>query len=390
MKLTLWHLKGAILICTFVIAFNLFHHYGSIVAQRSFEESAEKETIKQSIHFQNVANLLHRTKNLLTEHHTNISIIHSLRSRYGALSGNEDGSNSNYKDSTSTSKLYIVTYATHEGSDDRFCRAVESAIMNQVDLVILGWGQKWIGLSQKLEAALEFAKSLKDNDILLFVDAFDIMFTKSASETNLKQLFQSLDAPILFSAECGCWPHVMEDLSICLTKYPPSPTPYRYLNSGAWMGYARPATLMLEEIQRLAGDNWATANDQKLVADMFIDGRHKIKLDYSATIFLSVHMTLDPPLPRCNPSEDLYFDSASGMWINSRTKTKPSIFHFNGGGKTHHLNMEAQGWHKDILKNSKSELNLLANKFIKMPTHESKGLLFNDICSTYLHAEYQY
>ena len=40
-------------------------------------------------------------------------------------------------------RLHAVTYASHGGRDDRFCRAVESAIRNDFDLVILGWGVKW-------------------------------------------------------------------------------------------------------------------------------------------------------------------------------------------------------------------------------------------------------
>ena len=36
--------------------------------------------------------------------------------------------------------LYAVTYASHGGRDDRFCRAIESAIRHEVDLIILGWG----------------------------------------------------------------------------------------------------------------------------------------------------------------------------------------------------------------------------------------------------------
>ena len=35
-----------------------------------------------------------------------------------------------------------------------------------------------------------------------------------------------------------------------------------------------------------------------------------------------------------------------GKWVNSMTKTTPSLFHFNGGGKAHHLNMESKVWYK--------------------------------------------
>lgn len=36
--------------------------------------------------------------------------------------------------------LHAVTYASHGGRDDRFCRAIESAVRHEVDLIILGWG----------------------------------------------------------------------------------------------------------------------------------------------------------------------------------------------------------------------------------------------------------
>ena len=35
-------------------------------------------------------------------------------------------------------KLHMVTFATHGGKDDRFCRAIESSIMNNVNITILG------------------------------------------------------------------------------------------------------------------------------------------------------------------------------------------------------------------------------------------------------------
>jgi len=74
------------------------------------------------------------------------------------------------------STLHTVTYASHGGRDDRFCRAVESAIREGHDLVILGWGEAWKGLSQKLSAAYEYALSLPPQDMLLFTDAFDVLF----------------------------------------------------------------------------------------------------------------------------------------------------------------------------------------------------------------------
>lgn len=98
-------------------------------------------------------------------------------------------------------KLHAVTYASHGGRDDRFCRAIESAIHNKIDIIVLGWGMKWKGLSQKLEAAYQYSKSIPKNDIILFTDAFDILYTQS-SEAILSR-FLELNVTLLFSAECG-------------------------------------------------------------------------------------------------------------------------------------------------------------------------------------------
>ena len=48
-------------------------------------------------------------------------------------------------DNTALVKLHTITYASHSGSDEMFCRSVESAILNQVNLTILGWGERWQG-----------------------------------------------------------------------------------------------------------------------------------------------------------------------------------------------------------------------------------------------------
>lgn len=80
---------------------------------------------------------------------------------------------------------------------------------------------------------------------------------------------------------------------------------FRYLNSGTWIGRAGPAAAMLGEVIELAGSNFANANDQKLVADMYMAKKHGIKVDFFAAIFQSMHMTDSPPLSSCHPFEDL-------------------------------------------------------------------------------------
>lgn len=100
-------------------------------------------------------------------------------SKQGTIVGSKEGSQGG-------SRIHAVTYASHGGRDDRFCRAVESAVRHDIDLVILGWGVKWTGLSQKLEAAHSYVKSLPGDDIILFTDAFDVLFTDETESIRKK------------------------------------------------------------------------------------------------------------------------------------------------------------------------------------------------------------
>lgn len=277
-------------------------------------------------------------------------------------------------------RLHAVTYASHHGKDDRFCRAVESAIRHHYELVILGWRVPWLGLSQKLEAAYQYSCSLPDDDIMLFTDAFDVLYTEEAEK--IITIFQERNYSILFSAECGCWPHIMDDPPACFKKYPQSPTPYRYLNSGAWMGTIKHIRPMLQQIIRLAGNDFRNANDQKLVADMFISKQYPIALDYMSEIFQSMHSTDPPDLPSCHPRNDMQLDVKERKWRNERTHTTPAIFHFNGGGKTHHLSMEEKVWYKDEQYYEGSKLQELSDYQIAIPIEKDhhRMMTYQEMC----------
>ena len=133
--------------------------------------------------------------------------------------------------------IIALTYASHPGRDDRFCRSLESAIRNGLDLRVLGWGVKWEGLSQKLGAALRAVEELPGDCPVVFTDAYDVLFTQG--ESAMRKAFDAIKADLVFSAECGCWPQGTRDRGrTCRDEYPPSPTPYRYLNSGSWAGKA--------------------------------------------------------------------------------------------------------------------------------------------------------
>ena len=320
------------------------------------------------------------------------------------------GSSSNVNSQTDNwngrPKLHVVTYASHPGIDDRFCRCLESVLQNGISLKVLGWGQKWKGLPQKLEAALSYAKSQPKEDVMLFVDAYDVLFMGGAND--ILNIYLQMGSPkLLFGAECGCWPLTRS----CLTRYPRSPTRYRYLNSGTWIARIESAVNLLKELMVRAGKGEAAyiANDQRLASDAYVSGRMGIKIDHYAQLFQSMHATAGPPLPYCNPLEDLVYEpvttnsknstngdvkisaySHSSTFKNRKTGSRPLIFHMNGGGKKYLLGFEKGAWYRQIpmvgVINAKTNSQLM-QVLVSVVENEGKErrIKFGEMCPNYDH-----
>ena len=142
---------------------------------------------------------------------------------------------------------YSINVRVAPGRDDRFCRSLESAIRNGLDLRVLGWGVKWEGLSQKLGAALRAVEELPADCPVVFTDAYDV-FTQG--ESAMRKRLLMISKRIWSSrrnAAAGRRSRGIEGKT-CRDGHPPSPTPYRYLNSGSWAGKASVAAKFLRAI----------------------------------------------------------------------------------------------------------------------------------------------
>jgi len=280
------------------------------------------------------------------------------------------------KENTCPGGIVFMMYATHHGRDDRFCRTLESVVRHRIPMNILGWGLKWEGLSQKLRGSLEAVMLLPQDCIVVFTDAYDVLYQEEAAK--IKKKFLEFNKPLVFSAECGCWPHIIIDKDICWKKYPESPTPYRYLNSGQWIGYASAiAPVLLSAVAKTQGD--MKANDQEIVADFYLSKKFDIVLDHNGAIFQALHRTDPPDLPFCNPWEHMALKNE--RWENILTHNTPSIFHFNGGGKAFHLKMEKKLWYRQSRSNTAEHISKIKETELLF---EGNLITFNKICPSHV------
>ena len=176
------------------------------------------------------------------------------------------------------------------------------------EYINIGLGKKYVDLFSKFDALKEFLGSIDPQEIIIFVDGYDVV-QRRTDLTNFESKFIESGADLIFSAETYCWPNPW--IAYQFPQVPPSktgPLPYRFPNSGTFVGYAGAVKRMLEwDVYRMNHD------DQGYVHDFYLRCKDlKIALDV----------------------EQILFQTGTGIrW--SVLDTCPAWFvHFNG--KSHH------------------------------------------------------
>ena len=220
-------------------------------------------------------------------------------------------------------ELRVLTYATK--ATPMLCDCLLVAMRAKVPLTLLGFGEDYHGNFQKLRGAREYVADLPPHDLVLFADAYDVLYVAGASE--LRAGFESLHVPpskVLFMGERGCWPDW--DMGgvgrrFCMHTYPRSPTPYRYVNSGVWMGRAAAAHRLLTVLASYTPG----LDDQHVTGHLFVDRNDWFELDRHARLFQSMHgNAADVRMERAGGAPSLH---------NAMTNSTPRVLHFNGGAK---------------------------------------------------------
>ncbi len=219
----------------------------------------------------------------------------------------------------STIKLEdFITLTVATDPKDGFLRLRQSLNKFGYPYKVLGMGEKWEGgddilnnpgAGQKINILKREVEKLKDEDvIILFMDGYDTMATGSPKK--LIDKFKAMNKRIVFGAEKSCWP----DKNLA-SQYPPSTSPWKYLNSGQFIGYAKDIWNIIQEpIEN-------SADDQLYYTLKFLENRDEIAIDNKCEMFQCMGQSAD----------DLEIVYNHGNFNNKRTNTSPYIIHGNGG-----------------------------------------------------------
>ena len=218
--------------------------------------------------------------------------------------------------------LLILSVATEINTGVKLF--IESMKHFNYEYKILGFGKKWNGGDmekgpgggQKINLLKEELRTWdiykKKNTTILFTDSYDVIFLSNVNDL-LKKYSKFDKDSVLFSSEKSCWPN--EDLK---TKYPDSSSPYKYLNSGGFIGLANNIDSIINDVPINDYDD-----DQLYFTNIFLSNKYKIKIDYNCEIFQTMNKAI----------KDIHVDYFNRNVVNKFHKTLPCVLHANGPNK---------------------------------------------------------
>lgn len=245
------------------------------------------------------------------------------------------------------SEFKIVTICNHHCPENYYCLDWLHQTAGENEILVLGQdGNEFTGLSDKPRILYNAIKEGRIKEkYIVFVDAFDVIFTSPLEE--IMEKFKSFNTSIVIGAEKNCFPANFKKEYDKL----PSTSSFKYLNSGVIIGETNAIMEVLEamDAEHLPRDyfNQQTGhnyhfNDQAYYMDLFLRQPVPMKLDYECLI---AHNMQD-----VNEEQIIFVTPTYGKnrIKNAETFSNPSVIHWNGNSKS--------GWSREpILKH----LNLL-------------------------------
>jgi len=242
-----------------------------------------------------------------------------------------------------SNRLRLLTVATHE--EGYFPALIESSRRNGIDIEVLGLRQNWNGFIWKYTLVMEALKEIPNEQIVCFVDAFDVILLGGIDE--IIEKFKATGKEIIYAHENFCHSKeslicknalssIFGDYKTCLSNGKGLP------NSGTYIGYARMMKDLLPKLLEISRrDN--ISDDQVVLAKYFCQNDDKrIGVDTEFSLFYcAVPENLDSAMVKSlfkiNFHDELPLTTKYYYWDNTRSRlvirdsgNSPCILHLNG------------------------------------------------------------
>lgn len=228
--------------------------------------------------------------------------------------------------------LACLTVASDDTSDlQRLCA---SGRRYGRDVTVLGLGVPWKGGDmtgpgggQKVNLLRAGVAKLPATQPVLFIDGYDTIITRHVNDM-LGIWRNQFNGEPVFAAEVSCWPDAdrADDFPV-----PENDSPYRFLNSGAFLATAGDLREMLKPKIK------DSADDQRYYTDRFFAARDQQGegKKRAAAPLPPIHLDTQCQLFQClnGALGDVEVDSGRGMIRNTRFDSWPTVIHANGPTK---------------------------------------------------------
>ena len=229
-------------------------------------------------------------------------------------------------------KIIFATYSNIK--NNHLNRYQSSCFHNDIQPIILGKEDKSFNFKKRIIAMEHLAKSLNDNDVLVFTDCWDLIILEN--KTTILNKFLSLNVPHLISAEKN---------KLCLNeeasrKWIEEDKNYPYLNAGSYMGYVKQLKIIYELFRK--NNYFETTDDQAMFYALCVKYPEFKIMDYKQEIFgnnsgcqvtnTGIYL-IDNMFRRIFTKSYAMYDDfilKDNILINKLTKQVPSILHCPG------------------------------------------------------------
>ena len=247
--------------------------------------------------------------------------------------------------------LHIFTYSTDTEKTKLLEKSAAKYPTIQLKIIYEPQSEFRGGHVNKIFKMREAIQNLPENDMCLFVDAYDVLCF-AGSEQEIIEKFHSYHCDLLIGSETNSFPDGYHD------KYPPAeynPTNYKFINSGGFIGYQ----FALMQLYSWKSDDeiiniCSYGGDQHYFIQYYLDNYSlssikslsSLKMDYKQLIFQNMYQIS-------------WYDFVikNGRLYNMVLDQYPCFMHFSGNTYTTDTNGNLMYALVDKLEQSFSNLN---------------------------------
>jgi len=172
------------------------------------------------------------------------------------------------------SMLYVFTIATHEKG--YYSSLLDSCKKQNIELNVVGLGQKWKGFQTKLKLIQQTLESLTEDTICLFTDAYDSIII--GTEQEIIDRYYQLNEPIVFSSYTG------KALFVSEFFFGKTCGKNESLNSGGFIGRVKELKQFFKDLCQENKCIGSEIDDQKII-NQYCNESKPIPLDTQNTLF---------------------------------------------------------------------------------------------------------